>query len=335
MDPLFGVNGLMFWTGREIRLRRQFEDHFDHTFEQILLETNPAWRMVQVEAPLLTPRNLLNVNYTDSDIWNQGLPVEDYEPEFLAWAKEKENIEAVKDQLDPYYDDYEVGQETEYDALLDVCKRGNSVNQPVYEHAFRAWARIFNKGELALRPETTPGSYVYARHLLDTHSGVKPPFCVWQVGKSFRREQDQVTKNMRLKEFYQQEFQCVYTADTMNDYHAVVLEPVRKMIGEMIGLPTRIVESDRLPSYSETTMDVEAWIEELPEGFMPTFAEPNRVGNLSLGRWMEVCSISRRTDFPGKARFQTKKGVVEKDLLVLEVAIGLDRCVYCFQRKEV
>ena len=71
---------------------------------------------------------------------------------------------------------------------------------------------------LALRPETTPGSYAYAQHLLNTHSGYKPPLCVWQAGKSFRREQDQVTKNMRLKEFWQQEFQCIYSSDTLNDW---------------------------------------------------------------------------------------------------------------------
>jgi len=76
-----------------------------------------------------------------------------------------------------------------------------------------------NKDEhkLVLKPETTPSSYVYASHLLESNL-VKPPFVVWQTSKSFRREQDQVLKNMRLKEFYQQEFQCIYTSDTLNDY---------------------------------------------------------------------------------------------------------------------
>ena len=243
MDSLYGINGLVFWTAEEIRFRRQFQDHFADTMSNILIDTNPAWRMIQTESPLLTPRPLINPNYTNDDIWVQQ-----------------------------------------------------------------------GDGNLVLRPETTPGSYVYAKHLLESHSGVKPPFCVWQAGKSFRREQDQVTKNMRLKEFYQQEFQCFYTNDTANDYHSAVLEPVRKMIGQMVALPTRIVESDRLPSYSEITMDIE-------------------VDNGD--KWMEVCSISRRTDFPIKAKFQTKKGLVEKNLLVLEIAIGLDRCVYNFLQRSV
>ena len=229
MDSLFGVNGLMFWTEREIRLRRQFEEHFSYTMQQILLETNPAWRMIQVEAPLLTPGSKINPNYTNEDIWVQELALDETQGECNVCAAPlpKDNVEA-----------------------------------------------------LVLRPETTPGSYVYACHLLNTHSGIKPPFVIWQSGKSFRREQDQVTKNMRLKEFYQQEFQCIYTADTLNDYHKAVLEPVRLMIGEMVKLPTRIVESDRLPSYSQTTMDVEVY---------------------NGDKWMEVCSISRRTGCSGWA----------------------------------
>ena len=45
-------------------------------------------------------------------------------------------------------------------------------------------------------------------------------------------------------------------------------------------------------------------------------------------KWMEVASISKRTDFPQKIKFNTKGGSVEKDMIVLEIAIGLDRCVY-------
>lgn len=243
MHPLFNVNGLMFWDAEEIALRRNFEAFFAARMQTVLQGMNPQWALHQIEGPLINPRDLLNPNYTEEDIWVQG---------------------------------------------------GDEVR------------------ELALRPETTPSSYVYAQYLLNNHTGTKPPFVVWQTGKSFRREQDQVTKNMRLKEFYQQEFQCIYTADTGADYHTEILEPVRKMISDQIGLPTRIIASDRLPSYSQITTDVEVW---------------------NGDKWMEVCSISRRTDFPQKARFSGKKDqIVEKDLLVLEVAIGLDRCIYNWQQ---
>lgn len=267
MEPLFNVNGLMFWNEREIRLRRQFEAHFAAEMQTILMAENPAWRFIQFEGPQLTPRNIINPNYTDEDVWAQ----------------------MVEDTEEP----------------------------------------------LVLRPETTPSSYVYAQHLFRTHSGVKPPFVVWQTGKSFRREQDQVTKNMRLKEFYQQEFQCIYTTETKNDYQEAILEPVRAMIGEMVGLPTRIIESDRLPSYSLRTMDVEAWLAEPGPGPFEARVAPSidHPPGCYHGRWMELCSISKRTDFPDKARFETKKGIVEKDLEVLEVALGLDRIIYNFEQK--
>lgn len=164
---------------------------------------------------------------------------------------------------------------------------------------------------LVLKPETTPSSYVYSQHLLNTNRCM-PPLVVWQTSKSFRREQDQVLKNMRLKEFYQQEFQCIYSADTLNDYQEKVLEPIRKMIQDIICMPTRIVESDRLPSYSLRTMDIEVY---------------------NNDKWMEICSISKRTDFPQKATMTIKNKVIEKELIVLEIAIGLDRLVYNYLKR--
>ena len=162
--------------------------------------------------------------------------------------------------------------------------------------------------ELALRPETTPSTYAWMVHLLESQRGYSLPMCVWQSGKSFRREQDQVTKNVRLKEFYQMEFQCAYTADTANDYLSKMLDPLCSMLGSAVNLPSRIVESDRLPSYSKRTMDIEVYN-----------------GN----KWMEICSISLRTDFPIQFSYANKKGeILRKDILVLEIAIGLDRCVY-------
>lgn len=240
MQNPYEINGLVFWNEQEIRLRETFRDFFARELQSALLALNPQWKFFFIEAPLLTPRELLNVNYTNEDIWAQDVQDENAKP-------------------------------------------------------------------LALRPETTPGSYAYAQHLLSLQPSVIPPFVVWQAGKSFRREIVQPTKHMRLKEFYQQEFQCVFSADTANDYHTAILEPVKRMIETMVNQSARIVESDRLPAYSLKTMDVEVW---------------------NGDKWMEVCSISLRTDFPQKLVFQGKKDRIEKDAYVLEVAIGLDRCVY-------
>lgn len=183
--------------------------------------------------------------------------------------------------------------------LPDVLLNPNYTSEDVWS---------FNDTEdedgLVMRPETTASSYAYAHYLMD-HGMVTPPFIVWQAGKSYRREQDQVSKNMRLKEFYQQEFQCFYAADTMNDYQSAIMDDLKEMFSKEIGLPARVVESDRLPSYSEKTMDVE-------------------VDNGD--KWMEICSVSVRNDFTRLAEF--KNGKIKKQLKVLEIAIGLDRCVY-------
>lgn len=173
-------------------------------------------------------------------------------------------------------------------------------------------AKTKDEIRLALKPETTSSSYVYAEYLLDSNR-VCPPFVVWQTSKSFRREQDQSLKHMRLKEFYQTEFQCIYTADTLNDYQEKVLEPLRKMFEDIISMPCRIVESDRLPDYSIRTMDIEVYNED---------------------KWMEICSISKRKDFTKKAVFNIKSKNYEKDLLVLEIATSSDRIVYNYNKKR-
>lgn len=54
---------------------------------------------------------------------------------------------------------------------------------------------------------------------------------------------------MRLKEFYQLEFQIIYSQSTANDYSLSVIPAVSAMIGFFIG-ETRIEPSDRIPSYN-------------------------------------------------------------------------------------
>lgn len=223
MENIYNVNGLLFWTQEEIKLRRMFEDYFSSEILNSLKKQNAAFSIIQVEAPLLTPRALINKNYTDNDIW----------------------------------------------AFDDV----------------------------ALRPETTMGSFEYAKQILSSHNEIKqkPPVIIFQHGKSFRREQDQPTKFMRLKEFYQLEFQIIFGATTLNDYSIKLYPDVLKAVSNMLG-ECRIEPSDRLPDYSEETTDI-----------------------VCIKSEMEVCSMSKRKDFEGYK--------------VIEIAIGTDRCIYNFQNK--
>lgn len=141
---------------------------------------------------------------------------------------------------------------------------------------------------LCLRAETTPSSYAYAKYL-----GGKMPLCVWQSGISSRRETNDGASaaKLRFNNFYQLEFQCIYRADSKADYRSALITVVAKEISRFTGVEIRLVDSDRLPSYSESTIDIEA---------------------LHKGTWREMASCSIRTDYSA-------------DMRVCEIAIGLCR----------
>src|SRR5574338_1614133 len=69
MDNLYNVNGLIFWTEEEIRLREMFKQHFVSALSSNLKVQNRGFEFIQVEAPLLTPRIFINKNYTDEDMF--------------------------------------------------------------------------------------------------------------------------------------------------------------------------------------------------------------------------------------------------------------------------
>lgn len=152
----------------------------------------------------------------------------------------------------------------------------------------------------ALRAETTDGTYAIAERILRT-TKLKPPLCVWQMGTSHRREtRDGATAaKLRLNAFTQLELQLIHAEDTK----AEIAEPLRAalvpVIARMTGLQTRLIPSDRLPSYARETVDIEC-------------LQPD-------GEWREVASTSRRTDFPPVPGFKPCK--------VVELAFGMDRLV--------
>jgi glycyl-tRNA synthetase len=224
MLQLFEANGLIFWEEKEINLRNSFEQIIKTELLESLLKQNSAFKMIKIEAPIITPGIYINKNYTVDD--------------------------------------------------------------------------VYTIGGFGLRPETTIGSYLYVEHLLNSHNDIKYklPLIVYQHGKSFRREQDQVVKNMRLKEFYQLEFQIVYSETTQNDYSKLVIPAICDCIEKLIG-KCYTTDSERIPSYADWTKDI--------------VFEKNE---------MEVCSISQRHDL--------------ENYKVLEVAIGTDRLLYNYNQKE-
>lgn len=155
---------------------------------------------------------------------------------------------------------------------------------------------------LCLRAETTPTSYAWARWLMQRDKRARLPLCVWQAGKSFRRETNDgaSASKLRFNEFWQLEFQCIYRADTKADYRVPVMVAASHEVTRATGQATREVASDRLPAYSESTLDIECQ---------------------TIGGWREVASCSIRTDFSDDTR-------------VFELAIGIDRVVELTTRQK-
>lgn len=146
--------------------------------------------------------------------------------------------------------------------------------------------------QMTLRPETTASTYAYIRENF-SHKKLRLPASFWQVGKSFRREKTATGAKLRFFEFTQLEMQCLYSIDTKADYRAKLLPDLSDTIAWLTKSKSRIVESDRLPDYSQSTMDIEV---------------------LYRGSWREMASISLRTDYA-------------EEIVNLEVAVGLDRVV--------
>jgi glycyl-tRNA synthetase len=146
--------------------------------------------------------------------------------------------------------------------------------------------------QMVLRAETTASTYAYVRANF-SHKKLRLPACFWQAGKSFRREKTSTATKLRFFEFWQLELQCLYSIDTKADYRAKLLPELMDTISWLTRSEARIVESDRLPAYSESTMDIEVKYR---------------------GEWREMASVSIRTDFA-------------EDVRNLEVAVGLDRIV--------
>lgn len=167
-------------------------------------------------------------------------------------------------------------------------------NELIHSNYTKSDVYFQDEDNVALKPETTMSSYVYAQYLLNNHNDIKYrlPIVVWQHSKSFRKEQDKSLNNMRLKEFYHLEYQILYNKTTKNDYYSKIIEHINKIVSLYVN-PSYVEISDRLPTYSEVTTDI--------------IIQKNN---------MEVCSISKRTDYP------------DQNINVVEIAFSTDRLVY-------
>lgn len=300
MNSLYDNNGLIFWSEADIKLRSILEDFFVLKLKENLKSQNRAFDFYKCEAPLLTPTELINPNYTEEDVWVQD---DLFKVETLYSYTNRGGHNLDKEKLDELSKKHMRPDDQNYFSKMvflyeQFINPEMDVEGALLNEMIAVYKELYPQSVLVLRPETTMGSYAYAKHLLNPHNTTKimPPLVVYQHGKSFRREQDQPTKFMRLKEFYQLEFQILYSPSTKNDYSLSLIPTVKQMIDDMIG-SCHVEDSDRIPSYAEWTKDVIC----------------DKTG-------MEVCSMSKRTDY--------------ENMNIIEVAIGTDRCVYNFNLKN-
>lgn len=59
MLSIYNANGLVHWIERDIRLRDMMTAHFAGEVSAFLKTTNPTGDVRRVEAPILTPRELI------------------------------------------------------------------------------------------------------------------------------------------------------------------------------------------------------------------------------------------------------------------------------------
>lgn len=147
---------------------------------------------------------------------------------------------------------------------------------------------LIKTDDLYLRPETTRGTFEALNLIYPQGQQLKKvlPVCIWQVGKSYRNEQNRPFSELRFKEFYQLEYQLVYAEGTMVDYHGKVADSLNQYFRlELLKTNSRVEAADKLPHYSTKTTDI--------------YADGH-----------EIVGISTRKDF---------------DFPVLEIACGLDR----------
>ena len=301
MQSIYPINNFPFWSESEIQQRLYFSQRFHSEFQRAVQARNRAWLFEQIEAPMMIPMNMLSAEYQADDLFAVAPKMSTARLEFMqAYAAQIFSLDDIFPDAPPVPND--VIQKLQRQAYTEE-------DWPRWLNAWvLAWLPRSMTPRLALRPETTPATYAWMAHRLE--ASLLFPYCCWQLNKSFRREQDQPTKHMRLKEFYQQEYQMAYLSDSFEDWHAFVVEPVKNIISQLTMCPTRVVVSDRLPHYSVSTIDIEVWNSE---------------------KWMEICSISKRVDFPDVV-IPLKK--VPRTPIVCEVATSPDRQYYCFERSR-
>ena len=133
-----------------------------------------------------------------------------------------------------------------------------------------------------LRPETAQGIFVNFKNVMTT-ARMKPPFCIAQIGKSFRNEITPGNFIFRTREFEQMEMEFFVKPGTDEEWHQYWIDQRFNWYVDLGINPDnlRLYEhpQEKLSHYSKRTVDIE---------YAFHFAN---------GQWGELEGIANRTDF--------------------------------------
>jgi len=185
----------------------------------------------------------------------------------------------------------ELNRSIDFRQVETPCLVPSSVVQDHLEDDFKVW-QIADE-ELYLRPESTKGTFLMFPVVCPQEQSLakRLPLCLWQVGLSFRAEQDKTFANLRFKQFYQLEFQLAYREGTKADYHECAVNSMLEILAHLFPQKSLRTEIPTPPFYSRKTTDI--YLHE-----------------------REAVAISDRTDFKYP---------------ILEISCGLDRLTAIYQ----
>jgi len=207
------------------------------------------------------------------------------------------------------------------DPIGEIAKLVSSTPNLSKEQITFELNKIIQKSAIYLRPETAQAMFVNFKFVLDTY-GVKIPFGIAQIGRSFRNEITTSHYLFRLCEFEQMEMEFFCNPEEDDTWHKYWTEERLKWWKEYANTPEnfriRKHDKDELAHYSKGCNDIDY---NYPWGFDELEGISNR-GNYDLTRHSQ--SSKKKLDY-----FDTDLG---KRYIphVIEPAAGLTRGVLAY-----
>ena len=157
MHTIYETNNLPFWSEDEILERAHLSERFQSELRRAMNDRNRAWRFERIEAPMLIPRELLNPEYTDEQIFSVPSSIAASRLDCCA------ELAADPEMFSVLWKQASLSSPTRDEALSHILAASSDDDlasrlDTRFDPLVRLWAKLKKREpkELALRPETTP-----------------------------------------------------------------------------------------------------------------------------------------------------------------------------------